>query len=78
VGNIEIHDTEKQELKNCYKVVFNTEQGKKVLEDLKHRGFYNMTSYFGVKDNSDIVLYREGHRNLLLYILSQLKEEELK
>lgn len=55
-----------------YKVVFNTEQGEKVLEDLKNFCFYDKPAYTGDANEG---LYREGMRNVVLYILTQLKSK---
>lgn len=75
MDNIEQHNIEQEELKVCYRAVFNTAEGQRVLDDLKLKGFYNMTTYYGIKDDSNIVMYREGGRNLVLRILSQLQED---
>ena len=53
-----------------YKLVFNTEQGEKVLKDLKDFCYYNKSTYTG---NKDECIYKEGMRNVVLYILTQLK-----
>lgn len=53
----------------AYQNVFNTEMGKKVLEDLKRNHFINSVAFV---ENSQSHAYREGQRAVVLRILSTL------
>ena len=67
-------DIEKiNQLKKDYKVVFNTEEGKRVLKDLKFRCHHYMPTH--VKNDSHESAFLEGQRSVLLTILSFIKEE---
>jgi len=68
-----------EELSQAYKSVFNTPEGKLVLQDLKNRCYFYIPTYEHPK-NSDV---GEGQRNVVMNIESQInyepsEEEELK
>ena len=52
-------------IKEDYKKVFGTEEGKRVLSDLEKIGFFNTTTY-----NNDAIAmaFNEGNRAFLLHI----------
>ena len=72
--NTEIIKKQKEELqklqhiKDCYVRIFNTEDGKKVLDDLKENAYYNQPTF--VNNDIHTTLICEGQRMLLLHILT--------
>ena len=62
-----------QELKEKYKFVFNTDEGKAILNDLEKRCHYHSTT--NVKGDSHESAYLEGQRSVLLFIKSMLRKE---
>ena len=65
-----------QELKEKYKFVFNTGEGKAILDDLEKRCHYHSTT--NVKGDSHESAYMEGQRSVLLFIKSMLQNENEK
>ena len=65
-----------QELKEKYKFVFNTDEGKAILDDLEKRCHYHSTT--NVKGDSHESAYLEGQRSVLLFIKSMLLNENEK
>ena len=65
-----------QELKEKYKFVFNTDEGKAILDDLEKRCHYHSTT--NVKGDSHESAYMEGQRSVLLFIKSMLLNENEK
>ena len=65
-----------QELKEKYKFVFNTDEGKAILNDLEKRCHYHSTT--NVKGDSHESAYMEGQRSVLLFIKSMLQKESEK
>ena len=65
-----------QNLKNNYKFIFNTGEGKVVLDDLKRRLHDHSTT--NVKGDSHESAYMEGQRSVLLFIKSMLQNENEK
>ncbi len=63
-------------LKTNYKYIFNTEEGKEVLNDLEKRCHYHSTT--NVKGDSHESAYMEGQRSVLLFIKSMLQKENEK
>lgn len=59
-----------EERVRLYQEVFGTIHGKLVLEDLKERGFFYVTTFF-----PEETLLREGMRTLLLHIDTYLQIE---
>ena len=63
-----------QELIKDYKIIFNTDEGKRVLDDLKKRSnFYNTTHVQGDSHDS---AFREGQRSVVLFINNMLNKKE--
>ena len=65
-----------QELKEKYKFVFNTDEGKAILDDLEKRCHYHSTT--NVKGDSHESAYMEGQRSVLLFIKSMLQNDNEK
>jgi len=62
-----------EQLKQIYKIVFDSDEGKKVLSDLEKRCHFWSTT--NVKGDSHESAYMEGQRSVLLFIKSMLQEE---
>ena len=58
-----------------YTEVFETKQGKEVLEDLVKTFHINSTTYRKDGNINDVV-FREGQRSVVLFILSQINNKE--
>ena len=65
----QLEEREKR-LLQAYKQVFESPNGKAVLEDLKNV-FYNRTS---LDENPNVVVANEGKRFVVLYILARMDE----
>ena len=65
-----------QNLKNNYKIIFNSGDGKEILADLEKRCHYHATT--NVKGDSHESAYMEGQRSVLLFIKSMLRNENEK
>ena len=74
----EIKQLEKQlyKLKEAYKQIFNSDEGKEVLSDLEKRCHYHSTT--NVKGDSHESAYMEGQRSVLLFIKSMLQNDNEK
>ena len=74
----EIKRLEKQlyKLKEAYKQIFNSDEGKEVLSDLEKRCHYHSTT--NVKGDSHESAYMEGQRSVLLFIKSMLQNDNTK
>ena len=59
------------ELKEDYKIVFNSEQGQRVLNDLEKRCHEFVTTFS--KDNSHETAFLEGQRSTLIFIKAMIK-----
>jgi hypothetical protein len=59
-----------EQLRKDYQSVFNTEAGKRVLEDLKRTCFYYGPT---IHAQPHIMAYNEGQRNVVLHIETKLK-----
>lgn len=57
------------QLRRDYHTVFDSEQGQRVLEDLKHTCFYYSTT---INNVPHVMSYNEGQRNVLLHIETKL------
>ena len=57
-----------------YKVIFGSEEGKRVLDDLKKRSHFFSTTH--VKGDSHETAYFEGQRSLVVFIESLLNHKE--
>lgn len=65
-----------KDLKINYKIVFNSDEGKKVLSDLEKRCHYHTTT--NVKGDSHESAYLEGQRSILLFVKAMLQNENEK
>jgi len=63
-------------LKNNYKIMFNSGEGKVILADLEKRCHHHSTT--NVKGDSHESAYMEGQRSVLLFIKSMLQNENEK
>ena len=63
-------------LKNNYKIIFNSGEGKVILADLEKRCHHHSTT--NVKGDSHESAYMEGQRSVLLFIKSMLQNENEK
>ena len=63
-------------LKEVYKIVFESDHGKQVMEDLEKRCHYNATT--NVRGDSHESAYMEGQRSVLLFIKNMLLTDKLK
>ena len=70
--NKEIEKKVKQ-LREDYKTVFGTDEGKRVLEDISIRCHERTTTFS--KDNSHETSFLEGQRSILLFIKAMLKSK---
>jgi hypothetical protein len=62
-----------ENLKGNYRLVFNTDEGQLVLNDLKKRFAYETTTY---SDNPYETAFNEGQRAAILLIVRMLTEEK--
>ena len=62
-----------KQLREIYKIVFGSDAGKRVMEDLEKRCHYHSTT--NVKGDSHESAYMEGQRSVLLFIKSMLQKE---
>ena len=63
-------------LREAYKQIFNSDEGKEVLSDLEKRCHYHSTT--NVKGDSHESAYMEGQRSLLLFNKSMLQNDNEK
>ena len=63
-------------LREAYKQVFNSDEGKLIISDLEKRCHYHSTT--NVKGDSHESAYMEGQRSVLLFIKSMLQEDNTK
>ena len=63
-----------QNLKNNYKIIFNSGEGKVILDDLEKRCHYHSTT--NIKGDSHESAYMEGQRSVLLFIKSMLQKKD--
>jgi hypothetical protein len=69
------NEAERKSLKLAYDRVFRTEDGKKVLEDLKKFCGYDQTSICEATWNPYQTFFAEGKRRVYLRILNQRESE---
>jgi len=63
-----------KKLKDNYKFIFESDEGKEVLSDLEKRcHFYSTTN---IKGDSHESAYMEGQRSILLFIKQMLQKEK--
>ena len=65
-----------KEIREAYKMIFESDEGKKVLSDLEKRCHFMSTT--NVKGDSHESAYMEGQRSVLLFIKSMLQEDNTK
>ena len=65
-----------KELKELYAYVFGTEDGQKVLDDLKNRFWFYQPTY--APNDTHETSYREGQRSIVLSLMGLLKEDNRK
>jgi len=63
-------------LKEIYKIVFESDDGKQIMQDLEKRCHYNATT--NVRGDSHESAYMEGQRSVLLFIKNMLLNDKLK
>jgi hypothetical protein len=61
------------QLKNDYKIVFGSEEGKRVLEDISIRCHESSTTFS--KDNSHETAFLEGQRSIFIFLKAMLKSK---
>jgi hypothetical protein len=59
------------ELKEDYKITFNSEQGQRVLNDLEKRCHEFVTTFS--KDSSHETAFLEGQRSILIFLKAMIK-----
>ena len=62
-----------KQLNIAYKQVFNSDNGKKVLEDLEKRCSYHTTTH--IKGDSHESAYLEGARSVVLFVKNMLTKK---
>ena len=62
-----------EELRQDYKIIFNTDEGKRVLNDLEKR-CHEFVSTFS-KDNSYETAFLEGQRSVLIFIKAMITKK---
>ena len=65
-----------KELREAYKHIFNSDEGKLIISDLEKRCHYHSTT--NVKGDSHESAYMEGQRSVLLFIKSMLQDDNTK
>ena len=65
-----------QQLQTDYKVIFNSDEGVRVMADLEKRCHFMTTT--NIKGDSHESAYMEGQRSVLLFIKSMLQNEKEK
>lgn len=63
---------EQKDLKDAYRIVFKSPAGQKVLADIMDKCYFGKKMY---DDNPNIIYFREGRRDLFLYIQMFLLDE---
>ena len=61
------------QLKKDYKIVFGSDEGKRVLDDISKRCHESSTTFS--KDNSHETAFLEGQRSIALFIKAMLKSK---
>ena len=62
-----------KQLREDYKVVFGSDEGKRVLEDISVRCHESTTTFS--KDNSHETAFLEGQRSILIFLKAMLKSK---
>lgn len=58
-----------KDLMDCYRHVFSTPEGEIVLQDILDHAYISIPTVEEASDSQQLVMFREGARNLALYIL---------
>ena len=61
------------QLRKDYKIVFGSDEGKRVLEDISIRCHESSTTFS--KDNSHETAFLEGQRSILLFLKAMIKSK---
>jgi hypothetical protein len=62
-----------EQLRKDYKIVFGSDEGKRVLEDISIRCHERTTTFN--KDNSHETAFLEGQRSILLFLKAMIKSK---
>lgn len=62
---------ELKQIQKDYRAVFSSEEGKRVLEDMKVRGFFYTSTFSG---NVEGTIYNEGIRSHVLHTISMIEQ----
>ena len=68
-----MHNNDLKQLTIAYKQVFESDNGKKVLEDLEKRCSYHSTTH--IKGDSHESAFLEGTRSVVLFIKNMLNKK---
>ena len=71
-----MEDNQYKQLKEIYRLTFESDTGKVVMSDLEKRCHYNATT--NVRGDSHESAYLEGQRSILLFIKNTLLNDKLK
>jgi hypothetical protein len=71
-----MEDNQYKQLKEIYRLTFESDTGKVVMSDLEKRCHYNSTT--NVRGDSHESAYLEGQRSILLFIKNMLLNDKLK
>lgn len=80
LGKKEAEDVvkEKKKLAKYYYDLFTgSPHAKVVLDDLKHKFWMTAGMFNPTADNSEKLLYREGARNVILYVMSKIEDGQI-
>ena len=76
MDSIKQFEKQVKELKDAYKRIFNSDEGKLIISDLEKRCHFMSTT--NVKGDSHESAYMEGQRSVLLFIKSMLQDDNTK
>ena len=76
MDSIKQFEKQVKELKDAYKRIFNSDEGKIIISDLEKRCHFLSTT--NVKGDSHESAYMEGQRSVLLFIKSMLQNDNEK
>ena len=65
-----------KEIREAYKMIFDSDEGKLIISDLEKRCHFMSTT--NVKGDSHESAYMEGQRSVLLFIKSMLQDDNTK
>ena len=71
-----MEENQLNQLREFYKIIFESDEGKKIMSDLEKRCHYNATT--NVVGDSHESAYRKGQRSVLLFIKNMLLNDKLK